>query len=68
MTKGSKLELIIWKGECIQHISQGRSRVLSRSRLQGEVVGANALAGWGAVIMRKDETQKAVVFYLFNKV
>lgn len=57
--KGSKLELIIWKGECIQHISQGRSRVLSRSRLQGEVVGANALAGVGGSDNEKRRNSKS---------
>lgn len=47
MAKGSKLELMTWKAECIQQISRGRRRALSRNRLRGEVDGANALAGVG---------------------
>lgn len=45
--KGSKLELIIGNGECLQQTSQGRSGALSRSRLQEEVDWANTLAGIG---------------------
>lgn len=61
--KGSKLELIIWNGDYMQQISQGRSGALLRSRLQGEVDWTNVLAG--AVMMRK--TKNSTVFYLLNK-
>lgn len=68
MAKGSKLELITWKGECIQQIFQGRKRALSRNRVQGEVDGANALAGVEGSDDEKRLTKKSVVFYLFNEV
>lgn len=61
--KGSKLELIIWNGDYMQQISQGKSGALLRSRLQGEVDWTNVLAGAG--MMRK--TKNSTVFYLLNK-